>query len=74
MRDFLDENHQQKFDVNYIWLDDEQDGFSVLDFATYYDTRLKQPDRSPEWQLYYSSNAVTELMQESDTQFLAKRP
>lgn len=74
MRDFLDENHQQKFDVNYIWLGDEQDGFSVLDFATYYDTRLKQPDRSPEWQLYYSSNAVTELMQEGDTQFLAKRP
>ena len=30
MRDFLDENHQQKFDANYIWLGDEQHGFSVV--------------------------------------------
>ena len=74
MRDFLGENHLQKFDANYIWLGDEQDGFSAKDFATHYDTRLNQPDRSPEWRLYYSSNAVTELMQEGDTLFLAKRP
>jgi EcoRII C terminal len=74
MRDFLGETHQEKFDANYIWLGDEQDGFSVRDFATHYDTRLNQPERSPEWRLYYSSNAVTELMQEGDTLFLAKRP
>lgn len=73
MRQFLGENHQQKFDANYIWLGDEQEGFSCLDFATHYDTRLNKPDRSPEWRLYYSSNAVTDLMQEGDTLFLAKR-
>ncbi len=74
MRHFLGENHQQKFDASYIWLGDEQDGFSVGDFATHYDTRLNQPNRSPEWRLYYASNAVTDLMKEGDTLFLAKRP
>jgi EcoRII C terminal len=74
MRAFLGENHQQKFEANYIWLGDEQDGFSVCDFATHYDTRLNQPDRRPEWRLYYASNAVTESMQEGDTLFLGKRP
>lgn len=74
MRDFLGEIHQQKFDANYIWLGDEQDGFSVPDFATHYDTRINQPDRRPEWRLYYTSNAVTDMMREGDTLFLAKRP
>lgn len=74
MRHFLGENHQQKFDASYIWLGDEQDGFSFGDFATHYDTRLNQPNRSAEWRLYYSSNAVTDLMKEGDTLFLAKRP
>lgn len=74
MRAFLGEIHQQRFSVSYIWLGDEQDGFVVEDFATHYDTRLYQPGRSPEWRLYYSSNAVTEAMREGDTLFLAKRP
>ena len=74
MRRFLGENNQQKFDANYLWLGNEQEGFSHSDFATHYDTRLNQPNRSPEWRLYYSSNPVTELMQEGDTLFLAKRP
>ena len=74
MRNFLGENHQQKFDASYIWLGEEQDGFSVSDFVTHYDTRLNQPNRSAEWRLYYSSNVVTGLMKEGDTLFLAKRP
>jgi hypothetical protein len=74
MRNFLGEHHQEKFDVNYIWLGDEQEGMSHSDFATHYDTRLNQPDRRPEWRLYYSYNPVTELMREGDTLFLAKRP
>lgn len=74
MRGFLGEIHQERFDASYVWLGDEQDGFSCPDFATHYDTRLNQAGRSPEWRLYYSSNAVTEAMQEGDTLFLAKRP
>lgn len=74
MREFLGENQKQKFDANYIWLGDEQEGFSSPEFATHYDTRLNRPDRAPEWRLYYSSNPVTDMMQEGDTLFLAKRP
>ena len=74
MREFLGENQKQKFDANYIWLGDEQEGFSCPDFATHYDTRFNQPHRTPEWRVYYSSNPVTDLMQEGDTLFLAKRP
>ena len=74
MRAFLGEMQKQKFEVNYIWLGDEQEGIPHQDFATHYDTRFNQPNRSPEWRLYYPSNPVTYLMQEGDTLFLAKRP
>lgn len=74
MRAFLGERHQEKYEANYIWLGDEQEGISHADFATHYDTRLNQPARRPEWRLYYSYNPVTELMREGDTLFLAKRP
>jgi EcoRII C terminal len=74
MRKFLGETQKKLFDVNYIWLGDEQEGFGHQDFATHYDTRLNQPHRRPEWRLYYSSNPITEMMQEGDTLFLAKRP
>jgi EcoRII C terminal len=74
MRKFLGEIQKNKFDVNYIWLGDEQEGFSYQDCATHYDTRLNQPNRRPEWRLYYSSNPVTEIMREGDTLFLAKQP
>ena len=35
MREFLGENQKQKFDANYIWLGDEQEGFSCPEFATH---------------------------------------
>jgi len=73
MRRFLGEEHQKKFDATYVWLGGEQEGISVDDFATHYDTRLHQETRSPEWRLYYTSNVVTDLMTEGDTLFLAKR-
>ena len=71
-RQFLGETHRECFSVVYIWLGEDQDGFTIEGTATHYDTRLNQPDRSPEWRLYYPSNPVTEAMQEGDTLFLAK--
>jgi len=68
---FLGTVHCQ-FQVTYIWLGQEQDGFTVEGTATHYDTRKQQPYRSPEWRLYYPSNPVTEAMQKGDTLFLAK--
>lgn len=71
-RDFLGENQHEKFNAVYIWLGEDQDGFTAEGWATHYDTRLNQPNRAPEWRLYYPSNPVTETMQEGDTLFLAK--
>lgn len=73
MRDeFLGDTQHQKFPAIYIWLGGDQEGFTEESWATHYDTRLNNPDRSPEWRLYYPSNPVTEAMKAGDTLFLAK--
>jgi EcoRII C terminal len=72
MRRFLGEG-KRTFPVAYLWLGREQDSLSEPGTATHYDTREKQAHRGPEWRLYYPSNAVTELMTEGETLFLAKR-
>lgn len=73
MRDFfLGEERQRRFDVAYIRLGDEDDALNVRGTATHYDARAGTPSRSPEWRLYYHSNAVTEAMREGDTLFLAR--
>ena len=41
--------------------------------ATMYNSRAKQPLRSPEWRIYYDTNGVTSLMEPGDTLFVAKR-
>ena len=64
-----DDRHE--FPARYVWLGQEQDGFSVQGTATHYDAREMQTHRAPEWRLYYPSNSVTETMQEGDTLFLA---
>lgn len=71
-KEFLGETHQEKFKAIYIWLGEDQDGFTAESWATHYDARLKNPDRAAEWRLYYPPNPVTETMQEGDTLFLAK--
>lgn len=68
---FLGEQ-KTRFPVSYIWLGQEQDGFTAEGTATHYDTRENQPHRSPEWRLYYPPNPVTEAMGAGDTLFLAK--
>ena len=72
MRQFLGEEHR-KYSATFIWLGREQDSFSEPGSLTLYDAREKQAHRKPEWRLYYPSNAITELMTEGDTLFLAKR-
>jgi len=72
MRLFLGEE-KRAFPVNYIWLAKEQESFSEPGTATLYDTRERKAHRTPEWRLYYPSNAVTEFMDEGETLLLAKR-
>ena len=70
-RQFLGDIQRRKFRAIYVWLGEDQDGFTVEGTATHYDTREKKANRSPEWRLYYRSNPVTEAMRERDTLFLA---
>ncbi len=70
-RQFLGEDDKTRFPVVYVWLGQEQDGFTAQGDATHYDARAMKTDRGPEWRLYYSSNPVTEAMQKGDTLFLA---
>lgn len=71
MRELVLGEQKQTFDVRYVWLGQEDDGFAAFAQATYYDARENQLDRSPEWRLYYPANPVTEVMSEGDALFLA---
>lgn len=62
-----------RFQATYIWLDDSEQAIVHEGFATHYDTRENQPNRGPEWRLYYPANPVTEVMSAGDSLFLAKR-
>ncbi len=68
---FLGKTQGERLSVVYIWLGEEQDGFTVEGSATHYDARSNHPKRT-EWRLYYPSNPVTRVMQEGDMLFLAK--
>lgn len=72
IRNFLGTD-RKTFPVTYLWLGAEQESVTDQGLGTHYDTRENQPHRGPEWRLYYSSNAVTELMKAGDTLFIAKR-
>lgn len=69
---FLGDERHRVFPVVYIWLGEDQEGFTARGSATHYDTRENKPKRSAEWRLYYPSNPVTDAMKAGDTLFLAK--
>ena len=71
-RNVLHEDGPHQYEAVYIWLGHyEDDQLRVEGAATHYDTRAGQPNRSPEWRLYYPRNAVTEAMSGGDALFLA---
>ena len=70
-RQFLGDHQRRQFRVIYVWLGEDQDGFTIEGTATHYDARANKAHRAPEWRLYYPSNPVTQAMQERDTLFLA---
>lgn len=63
-----------RFPARYIWLFDEQETVTEDGFLSWYDTRANQPSRSPEWRLYYQTNAVTDFMDQGDRLFIARQP
>lgn len=52
---------------------DEEQPESCRDEVTYYDTRLNQTGRSPEYRLYYKKNPITEQLCEGDFCLVGKR-
>lgn len=63
-----------RIETTYMWLSDEQESIIEDGLSSWYDTREKQKHRSPEWRLYYQTNAVTHEMSEGDVLFVALRP
>lgn len=70
-RQFLGEVQHQRFRATYVWLGENQDGFTAEGTATHYNAREQKEHRAPEWRLYYPTNPVTQAMRERDTLFLA---
>ena len=68
---FLSEEGPRQFEAVYVWMGRDEDPTWVEGWATHYDTRAGQPNRSSEWRLYYNRNAVTEAMTGGDALFLA---
>lgn len=62
-----------RFSCLMAYLTDEEEPEFCLDQVTWYDSRYKQPHRSPEYRLYYKSNAVTERIQPTDFLLVAKK-
>lgn len=63
--------NNNRFNTTYIWLNAEQESITEYGLLSWYDTRRKRKSRDPEWRAYYQRNAVTEIMSEGDTLFLA---
>ena len=56
--------------TRFIWMSGELDALSDDGFLSWSNVRKGKP-RAPEYHLYYSTNAVTELMQPGDGLFIA---
>jgi hypothetical protein len=63
-----------RFFATYIWLGAEQEALTEEARLSWYDSRRNDATRSPEWRLYYQTNAVTEMMRPGDTLFVARTP
>jgi len=59
--------------VRFIWLGDENEGFSENSTVTWYDSRKNNPNRPAEYRLYFRSNPVMELASEGDLLIVARR-
>lgn len=66
-------DQEYRFKTKQIYITDESVAPETVEAeVTWYDCRRKQPHRSPEYRLYYTTNAVTELLGEGDFLLVAK--
>lgn len=61
-----DDGRQLNISATLVYLN--EDGTTIIneDSVTWYDCRFKDPERSPEWRLYYKSNDVTAQFKPGD--------
>ena len=74
LRQLLGDDDRKGIPTRFLWLADEQEGITEDGYLSWYDSRRNVAHRSAEYRLYYPGNAVSELMNEGDTVFLANRP
>jgi len=70
LRRLLSDDDRRGIPTRFIWLPDEQEAMTEDGFMSWSNVRKGKP-RAPEYHLYYSGNAVTELMRPGDMLFLA---
>src|SRR3954469_21364245 len=70
LRRLLGDEDRRGIPTSFIWISGEQDAMSESGFMSWTNVRKGKP-RAAEYHLYYSGNAVTELMQPGDMLFLA---
>lgn len=62
-----------RFRVRQIYISDEADAPTICDSSvTWYDARRKNPNRGPEYRLYYYDSPVIEAIREGDFFLIAK--
>ncbi|AKH43736.1 hypothetical protein FHS61_003331 [Altererythrobacter atlanticus] len=70
LRRLMGEDDRRGIPTRFIWISGEQEAVTEDGFMSWSNVRKGKP-RAPEYHLYYSGNAVTELMQPADMLFLA---
>ena len=65
-RDMLGTEEIRNIPTRFVWISDSGDRILENGSFSWYDSRSKNPSRSPEWRLYYSSNKVMEKISKGD--------
>jgi hypothetical protein len=73
LRKIFGDEDRLNFPARFIWMSDEQEGISEDGALSWYDSRRNNPNRSPEYRLYYFENSITAMMNEGDSFFVASR-
>ncbi len=66
-------HEEYRYPCLMAYLADVSEVETCQDEVTWYDSRRKNPARSPEYRLYYKTNSVTELIQPTDLLLVAKK-
>ena len=62
------------FPARSLWMSEENETLSVSSPLSWYDSRFKKPDRSPEYRLYFQTNDVMEKARPGDLLIIGRRP